>query len=78
MSQHPPHGTLPHVTYSIVCEGTCGGTRIDPPMPPVLDSASERQFARAWAEQNGWYVALDRGDSARSRDLCPQCKPRGK
>jgi hypothetical protein len=63
--------------WTIVCEGRCHGqnTFVFRNESGLSDADARAAFARLFAQDNGWYVALDRGDRDVSKDLCPGCAP---
>jgi hypothetical protein len=69
------HGQLDRVSYTMKCDHSGCTSAINPPDSPSFDDLGQRASTRAFAEHNGWYIALDRSSPDQSRDLCPLHAP---
>ena len=66
------HGALePPGPWHIRCDFPGCDAVFHPHGIRAMSDIEERLHVRALAEQNGWYVAIDRGVEEKARDLCP-------
>lgn len=72
---HTAHGSLVPGVYSIRCDVKGCSNCLKPDMDPATPDALQRHLVRLMAEQNGWYVAQDKGVPNKSWDLCPEHAP---